>query len=259
MDKNLVVKDLEAVRSQSPLVQSITNYVVMNNTANALLAIGASPIMAHAVEEMQEMATICQSLVINIGTLSPRWIEGMLLAGKTAKAAGHPVILDPVGAGATSYRTQTCFKIIEECQPDIIRGNGSEIMALVNSDIKSKGVDSSESSSSAVESAKILAKRYNCVVTISGEIDYATDGEQVIEIHGGSPMMAKVTGLGCTASALVGAFAVVNRNYLQAAASAMQVMAVAGELAAAKSRGTGSMQMNFLDELYNLSANDIIK
>lgn len=257
MDKNLVIANLKRIRETSPLVQNITNYVVMNNTANALLAIGASPIMAHAVEEMEEMASITSALVINIGTLSHSWVEGMILAGETAKSQGKPVILDPVGAGATSYRTKTCLQIIHECKPDIIRGNGSEIMALVNSDIKTKGVDSSASSDSAVEAAKYLANKYAAVVVISGETDYITDGNSIIEVKNGSPLMTKVTGLGCTSSALVGAFAAVNPNYIVASASAMAIMGIAGEIAAAKSHGNGSMQLNFLDELTNISEKEI--
>lgn len=256
-NKQSLIEDLANVRKISPLVHNITNFVVMNNTANALLAIGASPIMAHAVEEMEEMSAITSALVINIGTLSKTWVDGMIIAGKAAKKNGHPVILDPVGAGATTYRTETCFKIIEECKPDIIRGNGSEIMALVNSDIKTKGVDSSASSSSALDSAKYLALKYNAIVVISGEIDYITDGKETIEVKNGSPIMAKVTGLGCTCSAMVATFAAINKNYLQASANAMAIMGIAGEIAAKISRGTGSMQMNFLDELYNISEKEI--
>ncbi len=257
MDKNLLIRDLNAVRAKSPLVQSITNYVVMNNTANALLAIGASPIMAHAAEEMDEMTSVCSALVINIGTLDHEWIESMVIAGKCAKSKGKPVILDPVGAGATSYRTNTCFRIINECAPDIIRGNGSEIMALVNSDIKTKGVDSSSSSDSALESAKYLAAKYNAIVVISGETDYITDGNKVLEVKNGSPVMTKVTGLGCTCSAMVAAFAAINGDYLAASANAMAIMGIAGEIAAKKSRGTGSMQVNFLDELSKISEKEI--
>lgn len=256
-NKKSLIEDLGKVRKKSPLVHSITNYVVMNNTANALLAIGASPIMAHAVEEMEEMSAITSSLVINIGTLSKSWIDAMIVAGKAAKKNGNPVVLDPVGAGATTYRTQTCFEIIEQCKPDIIRGNGSEIMALVNSDIKTKGVDSSASSASALDSAKYLASKYNAVVVISGEIDYITNGNETLEVKNGSPIMEKVTGLGCTCSAMVAAFAAVNSNYLQASSNAMAIVGIAGEIASIKSRGTGSLQMNFLDELYNISEKEI--
>jgi hydroxyethylthiazole kinase len=257
--KNQLITDLNQIRKKSPLVHNITNYVVMNNTANALLAIGASPVMAHSVDEVEEMVAIASSLVINIGTLSKEWIEAMLLAGKTANKKGIPVIFDPVGAGATTYRTKTCLLIIEECKPSVIRGNASEIMALVNSHSKTKGVDSTASADSAIDSAKILAKNTGAVVVISGPTDYITDGEKVAEVRNGSEMMTKVTGLGCTASAITGAFASVNKNYFEAATHAMAIMGIAGELAAARSEGTGTMQLNFLDELYKISDKEILE
>ena len=243
---------IAAVRTQSPLVHNITNYVVMNNSANALLAIGASPVMAHWVSEMEEMTAIAGALVINIGTLDDKWIDGMLAAGRAAARRGTPIVLDPVGVGATSQRTEAALKIIEECHPTIIRGNASEIMALVDANIKSKGVDSSASSSDALESAKRLAKDTGAVVVISGETDYITDGKTVNTVDGGDPIMTAVTGMGCTSTALVGAFSAVVEDPMIAATAAMAVMSLAGERAAANSRGNGSMQVNFLDELYNL-------
>ena len=243
---------IAAVRTQSPLVHNITNYVVMNNTANALLAIGASPVMAHWVSEMEEMTAIAGSLVINIGTLDDKWIEGMLAAGKAAMKRGIPIVLDPVGAGATSQRTEAAMKIIEQCHPTIIRGNASEIMALAGASIRSKGVDSSASSYDALESAKTLASVTGSVVVISGETDYITNGADVYTVEGGNPIMTAVTGMGCTSSAIVGAFAAVVKEQMFAAAAGMAVMSLAGERAAEYSRGNGSMQVNFLDELYNL-------
>ena len=244
---------LAAVRSEGPLVHNITNYVVMNNSANALLAIGASPVMAHWVSEMEEMTAIAGALVINIGTLDDTWIEGMLTAGKAAMHRGIPIVLDPVGAGATSQRTDAALTLISQCHPTIIRGNASEIMALVDASIKSKGVDSSASSDDAVDSAKKLATETGAVVVISGDTDYITNGTEVYTVQGGSPMMTSVTGMGCTSTALVGAFAAVESNPMIAATAAMAVMSLAGERAAAYSQGNGSMQMNFLDELYTLT------
>ncbi|MDY3979325.1 MAG: hydroxyethylthiazole kinase [Tidjanibacter sp.] len=245
------------VRRRSPLVHNITNYVTMNNSANALLAVGASPVMAHATEEMDEMVAIAGALVLNIGTLDKEWIEGMMTAGKAAHRLGKPIVLDPVGAGATSFRTQTAWRIIDACHPTIIRGNGSEIMALVSADVRSKGVDSSASSDSALDSAKELAARTGAIVSISGPRDYITDGNRVETISNGASIMTAVTGLGCTASALTGAFAAVVEDKLVAATCAMAVMGIAGERAAACSKGSGSMQLNFLDELYNLTAEHI--
>ena len=242
-------RDLKQVREQSPLVHNITNYVVMNNTANALLAIGASPVMAHSLDEVEEMASIASSLVINIGTLEEAWVEAMLLASKTALSKQIPIVFDPVGAGATSYRTQVCKQIIETCKPSIIRGNASEIIALCNANVQTKGVDSTASSDSALDSAKALALQTKAIVVISGQTDYITDGTLVNTVENGNPLMARVTGMGCTATAMVAAFAAVNPNRLEAATHAMAIMGIAGEIATTQSRGTGSLQLNFLDEL----------
>ena len=253
IDKNVLASHLEAVRRTSPLVHNITNYVAMNNSANALLAIGASPVMAHWTAEMEEMVAIAGALVINIGTLDMEWIEGMLAAGRAAHKNGTPIVLDPVGAGATSYRTRTAWEIIEQCHPTVIRGNGSEIMALINADVKSKGVDSTASSDDALEAAKALAVRTGAVVVISGPTDYITDGTRTETITNGHPIMTAVTGMGCTASAVVGAFVATGEEVLLSATHAMAVMGVAGERAQKVARGSGSMQVAFLDELYNLT------
>jgi hydroxyethylthiazole kinase len=257
ISKESLIDDLNAVRTKSPLVHNITNYVVMNTTANALLAVGASPIMAHAVDEVDDMVKIASSLVINIGTLSKNWIDGMIKAGKAARERDIPMVFDPVGAGATSYRTNTALQIIKECRPGVIRGNASEIMALVSEKGNTKGVDSIVSSESAIHAARLLAKDTGAVIVISGPVDYIIDNQSVIQVRNGSPMMGKVTGLGCSATALVGAFIAVNKNLLVASAHAMTGMGIAGELAANKSYGPGTMQMHFLDALYTLSEKEI--
>ena len=253
ISRDVLSKAIATVRTKSPLVHNITNYVVMNNSANALLAIGASPVMAHWRSEMQEMTAIASALVLNIGTLDDQWVDSMLLAGKVALERGIPIILDPVGAGATSQRTAASLQIIHECHPTIIRGNGSEIMALVDASVKSKGVDSNATSQDALKSAKQLAQTYNCVVVISGETDYITNGTEVHTVEGGSKMMTAVTGMGCTSSALTGAFAAVIKDPMVAATAAMATMSLAGERAAEIARGNGSLQMHFLDELYNIN------
>ena len=247
-------EDLNLVREKSPLVHNITNYVVMNSTANALLAIGASPVMAHALEEVEDMVSIASALVLNIGTLSEKWVDAMLLAGNTANKKGIPIVLDPVGAGATKYRNQVLTSLINSCKPSIIRGNASEILSLANEKTITKGVDSTSSSNSALSAAKRLALETGAVIVISGAEDFITNGEKIISVKNGSSLMSKVTGMGCTATALIGAFAAVNSNLLIAAANAMAVMGVAGELAASKADGPGTMQLYFLDELYNLTS-----
>lgn len=261
MNADSVWNDVQAIRSKGPLVHNITNYVVMNNTANALLAIGASPVMAHAVEEMEDLAGLTHvvggALVINIGTLSKEWIKGMSTAMQAAAKAELPIVFDPVGAGATPYRTTTAKTLLEQTPPTVIRGNASEIMALLDDAIKTKGVDSAAGSDAAQASAQTLAQVYKTVVSVSGEIDVITDGAKEHRVRFGHAMMARVTGLGCTASALTGAFLAVNPDPLQAAAHAMVVMGIAGEIAADKAQGPGSLQMHFYDTLYNLRADDL--
>jgi len=250
---------VEAIREQAPVIHNITNFVVMNNTANALLALGASPVMAHAEEEVEEMVGIAGALVINIGTLSRHWTPSMLKAVQYAHRKKIPIVLDPVGAGATSYRTRTSLELLEAAPITIIRGNASEIMALVNSEARTKGVDSSALSEDALDAARRLHETYGSVVCVSGETDYIVAGADVTRILNGHILMTKVTGLGCTASALCGAFAAVNGDFALAAAEAMAVMGIAGEMGAMKSFGPGSMQVNFLDALYRLSEENIDK
>ena len=252
-----ILKDLEKIRENAPLVHNITNYVVMNTTANALLALGASPVMAHAVPEVEEMTGIAGALVINIGTLSDTWIEAMFKAAGKASLEQIPIIFDPVGVGATQYRTQTARKLIQTSSPSIIRGNGSEIIALCQKDHRTKGVDSTNASDQAVDSAKSLAREFDCAVCITGEIDYIVSQSGIIQVKNGHAMMPRVTGLGCTATALCGAFAAVNHTFDEAAAHAMAVMGIAGEMAAKNAPGPGTLQVNFIDALYQLSETHI--
>jgi len=248
---------LGAIREKAPVVHSIANYVAMNSTANALLAIGASPVMAHAEEEMEEMVGIASALVINIGTLSPAWVRAMFRAAEAARKRKIPIVLDPVGAGATSYRTRTARELIRAFPPEIIRGNASEIMALLDSDAKTKGVDSSASSDDAMALGQALHKVCGAAVCISGETDYTIGRGGVIRVKNGHPMMTRVTGLGCTATVLCGAFAAVNADPAVAAAEAMAVMGIAGEIGVLRSLGPGTLQVHFLDALYNLNIADI--
>lgn len=254
---NLIIQCLNKIRQNNPLIHNITNYVVMNNTANALLAIGASPVMAHAAEEMEDIVNIASALVINIGTLSNNWVDSMIIAGKSAHKKGIPVIFDPVGAGASRYRTDVSKKIVEICCPNIIRGNASEIMTLADAAVSTKGVDSSAASNDAVESAKLLAEKYKAVVVISGKIDFITDGKQVVSICNGSELMSKITGMGCTATAIVAACAAVERDSLAAAVAGMAFMGISGEITAKTAKGPGTFQAEFLDTLYSLNEKDI--
>ncbi|TGN20977.1 hydroxyethylthiazole kinase [Leptospira idonii] len=254
-----IIEDLSLVRKNSPLVHNITNYVVMNNTANALLAVGASPIMAHAIEEVEEMITISGALVINIGTLSEPWILAMEKAVAKAVKLSKPIVLDPVGAGASQLRNSTIRRILDAGSPSIIRGNASEILSTLSSSGKTKGVDATDSSESAIETAQTLSRVTKGVVVVSGATDYIIQNEAIHKTSNGDPMMTKVTGLGCTASALCGAFAAVQNDHLRAATSAMAVMGIAGEMAKTKSTGPGSFQVHFLDALYEMKEDDIRK
>ena len=264
--KEQIVRAIESVYASRPLVHSITNFVVMNITANALLAAHASPLMAHAVEEMDDLTDIDSALVLNIGTLDPAWLESMELAGKLMRAKGKPVVLDPVGAGASRLRTAASLRLLDMVRPQIVRGNASEIMALA-SEIRraerlpssasstTKGVDSLNDSREAVGSARLLAERFGCVVSISGERDFVTDGETVLVVEGGSPLMPLVTGMGCSAAAVTGAYAACAEP-LTAAAAAMAVFASAGEKSGRLAKGPGTFLPHFLDELYAVDAED---
>ncbi len=249
---------LERIRSCGPLIHNITNYVVMNSTANALLAAGASPVMAHAEQEVEDMVNIAAALVINIGTLSEQWTKSMFMATRRASCRKIPIVFDPVGAGATPYRTRTARQLIEMIAPTVIRANASETMALIAADGQTKGVDSTAAPASALAAARALNEQFGSVVCVSGAQDHVVDGKKMVIIGNGDAMMSRVTGLGCTASALCGAFAAVGEgDFLAATAYAMAVMGIAGEIAASRAAGPGSMQVFFLDALYGLSRGDI--
>jgi hydroxyethylthiazole kinase len=245
------------LRAAAPLVHNITNYVVMNNTANALLAIGASPAMAHAVEEVEDFTAISQALVVNIGTLSPQWVEAMRLAAIRAQAVGIPWVIDPVGVGATSYRTTVAADLVR-LRPTVIRANASEVMILAGwvSD-GGKGVDSAHATEDGLEPARRLARETRTVVAMTGAVDYVTDGTRTIALHNGHPLMARVTGLGCTATALVGACLAAEPNAFDAAVAALAALGIAGEIAAEQAAGPGSLQMMLLDALYNLDESTV--
>jgi hydroxyethylthiazole kinase len=253
-------ENLGAVRKRRPLIHNITNYVVMNYTANALLACGASPVMAHAVEEVEEMVSLAGALVLNIGTLSPPWIEAMLKAGKRANALRIPVILDPVGAGATRLRTDSARRLIEEISIQVIRGNASEILSLTGNRPGSgtKGVDSVHTVDQVTEAANALAMELRTTLAITGEVDLITNGERVCRVMNGHEMMSVVTGTGCTATVMIGAFLAVCANPLEAATTGLSYFGLAGEKAAAKASGSGSFQIALLDALYEMKEEELL-
>ncbi len=264
------IETLRNVQQKSPLVHSITNSVVTNITANILLAAGASPLMAHEPEELEEIVAISQALVINIGTLDKKQIESMELAMEYAKKMNIPTVLDPVGAGASKLRTETALNLIEKGKPAIIRGNSSEILALANAGIgQSRGVDAKDSVEASQEIAKNLAKKYDTVVSVSGEFDFITDGIHSAIVHANInenevklplPVISKITGMGCSCTALNGACLAVQNSkedYFIAAITAMAMMKSAQVKACEKADGPGSLEMYILDNLYNLKAEEI--
>ena len=252
-----IAHDLSLIKREAPLIHNITNFVVMQQTANALLALGASPVMAHAEEELQDIVAIARALVINIGTLDRHWLNSINLGLSLAKKKNIPVIVDPVGAGASELRTQSALALLK-MKPAVIRGNGGEIMALAGAAILSKGVDSQYQSDAAFSAAVQLSQEYQCVVVVSGAQDLIVSGETCITVSNGTPMMTRVTGMGCSATALIGAFCSVNANYLAASAHAMAVMGIAGEMALELATGPGTLNLHFMDKLFSLEHNDIV-
>ena len=245
--------DLAAIRERKPLVHQITNYVVMNETANATLALGALPVMAHACEEVEEMAALASALVLNIGTLSPPWVEAMVAAGRAANAAGVPVVLDPVGAGATSYRTETARRLLTEVDVAVVRGNAAEIATLAGRNAEIRGVESIGAGASAADLASAAAQELDTVVTVTGALDHVSDAEQTFVVANGDPLLATITGSGCMATAVTGCFLAVRPDApLAAAAEALVAFGVAGEDAARKAKGPGSFHVALYDALYAL-------
>jgi hydroxyethylthiazole kinase len=242
---------LERLRSAGPLVHNVTNYVAMDVTANALLAVGASPLMAHALEELDEIVAIAGAVAINIGTLDPAWVKAMHRAAERAGTQTKPWVLDPVGAGATRYRTETARDLARR-HPTAVRGNASEILALAGATVVTKGVDSVHGSGEAREVAARLASELRCVVVVSGAVDYVTDGARTLAVANGHPLMTKVTALGCTATSLVAAALAVSGSPLVAAAHAMAILGVCGEIAAERAAGPGTLRLHLIDALHQL-------
>jgi hydroxyethylthiazole kinase len=240
---------LAAIRDRKPLVHQITNYVVMNETANATLALGALPVMAHAPEEVEEMVGLAGALVLNIGTLSRHWVEAMLAAGWAANARGVPVVLDPVGVGATAYRTDTARRILDEVDVAVLRGNAGEVATLVGVAAEVRGVESVGAGAAAAEVAREAARSLGVVAAVTGAVDHVSDGERVAAVANGDPMLATITGTGCMSSAVTGCFLAVAESPFDAAVEALVAFGVAGEDAARDAKGPGSFHVSLYDAL----------
>ena len=250
-------ENLKKLRDKKPLIHNITNFVVMNYTANALLASGASPVMAHAQEEVEEMVSFAGALVLNIGTLTPYWIESMLKAGKKANSINVPIILDPVGSGATKLRTYSAKRLIDELSITVVRGNASEVLSLAHENSKTKGVDSLHSVDDAADAAIYLAKELDTTLAITGAVDLVTDGKRIHRIFNGHKLMGCITGTGCTATALIGAFLAVDQDSVEATSTALAFFGLAGEQAESKTKTPGSFQIALLDALYTIDENQL--
>lgn len=263
-------KCLENVKNKTPLIHNITNYVTVNDVANALLASGGSPIMSDEPEDVTDITSICGGLNINIGTLNKRTIEAMFLSGRKSKELGHIVLLDPVGAGASKLRTETAVKIMNEIKPHVIRGNVSEIKTLALGSGTTKGVDADaadvvteENLTSMIRFAKAFSEKSGAVIAITGAIDLVADSETCYVIRNGSPLMSRITGTGCMLSGLATAYAVANSdNITEAVAAAVCLMGLAGEIGVSKmneNEGNSSLRNHIIDAIYNLEADTLNK
>jgi hydroxyethylthiazole kinase len=240
---------LATLRERKPLVHSITNYVVMNETANAVLALGALPVMAHAREEVREMVGLAGALVLNIGTLDEDWVDSMLVAGAAANERGVPVVLDPVGAGATSYRTATAKRLLDQLEVAVLRGNAGEVATLVGAEAEVRGVESIAGGGDATELAREAAQSLGLVASVTGAVDHVSDGERTVAIANGHELLGAVTGTGCMSTVLTGCFLAARDDPFEAAAEALVAFGVAGEDAAAYAKGPGSFHVGLYDAL----------
>lgn len=252
--KDKYTKMLALVRERCPLVHQITNYVTVNDCANITICIGASPVMSHSVQDVAAMVGIADALVLNIGTLDEAQIKGMLAAGTAAAKKGIPIVLDPVGAGATPYRTRTALKLLKELPVAVIKGNAGEIGTLVGMQANVKGVDSAGLAGDTKFAAASLAKAQGAVVVISGPQDIISDGKTTVAVENGAALMGKISGSGCMASAVCGAFVAVCENAFDACVAAMAAVGIAGERAAKAVKAPGSFKPAFLDAVYNLQS-----
>ncbi|MFP3895922.1 MAG: hydroxyethylthiazole kinase [Anaerolineales bacterium] len=247
------------IREERPLVHHITNLVVMNDTANLTLQLGALPVMAHAAEEVAQMTAQAEALVLNLGTPTPSQIEAMRIAGHEANTRGIPVVLDPVGVGATTLRTEAALRLLDELQIAVIRGNAGEIDALRGGAGRVKGVESIGTGGDPTSLSQTLAEKYDTVVAITGERDTISDGQRTLGVENGHHWLTRITGAGCMTTASIAAFAAVERDPLVAAVGGLACFGVAAELSIAEARGPASLKTALLDQLYHLTSEQFIE
>ena len=259
MDSRVFAGLLAEVRAKKPLVHHITNYVTVNDCANATICCGASPVMAHAIDEVADMVSMAGALVLNIGTLDPPQVESMLRAGAVANRLHIPIILDPVGAGATRLRTGSAERLLHDLEIAVIKGNAAEIAVLAGVEGNIRGVDSLGVNGEPRDIAAALARDLGITVAISGSTDIVTDGERTLLVDNGHPLMSRISGTGCMASSIVGAFSAVSEDRVAATTAALAVFGLAGEKASRRSQAPASFKVALLDELYGLTPDDVEK
>ncbi|GAC1402117.1 MAG: hydroxyethylthiazole kinase [Ktedonobacteraceae bacterium] len=250
---------LAHIRERKPLIHHITNMVTMNDSANITLAIGALPVMAHAIEEVEEMVSLAGALVLNIGTPDLNRIEAMMRAGKRANERGVPIVLDPVGVGATRFRTQCALRLLKELRIAVVRGNAAEMAALVGVAAEIRGVESLSVADDSASLAPRVARELACVAAITGVHDYVSDGKRIGRIENGHPLLASITGSGCMSTSLVAAFLSVEPDAYSAAVAALVMMGLAGEVAALKASGPGTFRAHFLDAVAGMDEASLIQ
>jgi hydroxyethylthiazole kinase len=248
---------LEKVRLQKPIVHHITNWVTTYDCANIVKVFGASPVMAHAKEEVADMAGIASALVLNIGTLTEDLVEAMLLAAKSANRKGIPVVLDVCGAGATKFRNDMCSKILDEVKVGIIKGNASEIASISGENVQTRGVDAAAVEKDLREVAARLAKKMSCTVVITGIEDIVADGKRVVIVKNGHSMMTNIVGTGCMAASVIGTFAAVEEDMVEASVAGLVCYEVAAEVAAKAATGPGTFKEKLFDAVFNIDEDTI--
>jgi hydroxyethylthiazole kinase len=248
---------LERVRTEKPIIHHLTNWVTIYDCANIVKVFGASPVMAHAREEVVEMAGIASALVLNIGTLTTDFVEAMILAGNSANRKGIPVVLDVCGAGATKFRDEKCFEILDKVRVSIIKGNSSEVARMAGESVSTRGVDASAVEKNLQQIARSLAEEKNCTVVITGKEDIVTDEKRVLLVRNGHAMMANIVGTGCMAASVIGTFAAVEKDYVSASTAGLVCYEIAAEIAAAQATGPGSFKERLFDAVYNLDGETV--
>jgi len=248
---------LEKIRKEKPVIHHLTNWVTIYDCANVVKVLGASPVMAHAPEEVAQMAKIASALVLNIGTLTVDFVEAMKIAARSANAKGIPVVLDACGVGATQLRDKKCFELLDEVRIDIIKGNASEITRVSGENVKTKGVDTTHVEKDLIKLAQKLAQKRKCIVAITGKEDIVADARKTYLIKNGHPMMTHIVGTGCMSTSVIGTFAAVEKDLAYAACAGLVCFEIAAECAAKKSSGPGTFKERMFDCLYHLDEKTI--